>query len=716
MSIPGDPSTASVPPSIDTTAIREAEQLVDSHLRLRAFGPGAPVQGQVVGVAGPPGSGKSHLAVQVVRHCWDRADTDGYAEHVRPVLIAATGLDADGLYRAFVNTLPQEEVLACVRAYHAGLVARRITDTPLAGRAAEYLRTPGQTAADREDYVAGLGQSPVALLEQLKALLVDVVGDAEYATALTLLLRDGLGDVVWGWLRGDQPRPVLRERGLTGPAAGGANGIEVFARLYGQQDYRLVLVLDDIDQIDFELAPERQRRALRGLLEQTRTAGSLTFLTGPADALDDLETGPSRRSGRRITMTGFDPESAIRFLRTRSDTGTLAPFEADAVTRIVDLTDGNPRLLGEFADHLLRIAWESGAEITESFARAQARQYFAVAARARVATTIRRVLDNHLWPFRTEHPAALGSPVRVDFWIPVPGVESAGCAVLVADTILDDADVRRLTEVNRVFDMSKVSARVLVVLIGATSALHTARIEQEFRRAPLHYVVETFDEDLAAAVKAMLHSFGDIGNDDQIAGLRERIDRIDRQQSRTLAELERLRLALPVAGGRPRIDQPTPGERPTNLPGPLQQPFTRTLAAVEQLLPTGTLAQDLFAAGETGTEALNRLRRIRNADPTTVRAIGTASLVIAFVREFRDAIQQWYPGPDRSDPADRQELARLCTRFDAIFEVVPLGDLRRLPAAQDRSPRADSAVDSALSAVRDLSRTVRGVAERLVGV
>ncbi|WP_214405379.1 hypothetical protein [Pseudonocardia lacus] len=723
-----DPAAPAGPPTIDTPAVRTARQLLDDHLRARPVAAGALVPGSVIGLSGPPGAGKTHLA----RLLAAQTNEFGPGESgipARAVHLNVAGMDADQLHAAFVGALPRSEVVACVRGYHADLVSGAITDEQVAARTNEFLRTPDQTATERDAHLTELGLSPAVLLERLSTILVEVVGDSDYAAALVLLLRDGLDTAAWAWLRGEPPAGVLRERGITAPAPGGLDALGVFARLYGRQGARLVLLLDDVDQLDFDPGHDRQVRALRRALEQLRVAGTLVYLTGSAEALDELEIGPYRRTGTRIELTGFDGAAAARFLRARSGSGTLSPFSADAVERIVDLTDGNPRMLGDFTDRLRREAAQTGREVTEDRVLDDARSWFAVADRSRVVATIRRVLENHLWDFRVDHVASIDDGGRLDFWIPVAGPEQAGVGILIADAVVDPADVQRLVATSETLDRHSVRAQVQVVVTGAASAVHAARIQQAFGRAPLSFASETFDDDLAAAVKTMLHAFDDADDADPIAGLRDWIDRIDRQQTRTLDLVDRVAAGVDSLRGQ----QPPPGwtgeaRRPSArgaddpLPQPVRTVFARAVDDIVALgSPEGT-GRGLFLADDRGQEVLAGLRRIGRVDHLAMRALGTVSMVLAVVQEFRSAVREWARTVDREwalVPASpgRRELDRLCARYEEAVDVLPLLELHNLPrpARRGGSGRIRPArveIDAANRQIRDLGRAVREAAER----
>lgn len=686
---PGDPS---LPLSIETPAVTAAQQAVASYLQ--RVPPGAGTLGVVIGLSGPPGAGKTHLATRIVRrlHPPPAGDADGRA-HLLAIGLRADEANGNQLYTAFVDAMTRTELTAAVRDHLAGPFS------PSAGQ-----EWPS---------------------DSLRARLTTVVGDRGYATALAQLTHPELADEAWAWLRGGLPSARLAERGLLGPAVGGLPGIGVLARFWLGRG-RLVLVVDDVDRL--VRGPDRAQRidAVRRLLEELRTSGCLVFVTGSAEALSDVEIGPYRRLGTRIDLGGFDADTAASYLRARTGTGTLGPFELPAVTRLVELTDGNPARLTGLVDRLLRAPRDpagpiTAGPITAEVVTAEARRQLSAVDRPTVAAAIRRVLDGLLGSvplaFSAAYQATLEQAGRLDFWIPMttPGPGTAGCGVLIADPIVVAADLQPLIATADALTRADTRAEVLVVLTGPVSAVHLERLRHEFRREPLPYVSGTFDDDLAVAVKAMIQSFDDQGEAAQFAGLNRRIEHIDRQQLRTLDAIQQMSAQLDAL----RPDQATTAAAAADdrLPAPVHDVFCRVLGALGQLDAAPSAARGLFAlGGPTAEDTRNGLRRTTDADSATLRAFGSVSLIEAVVQEFRAAIRRWFdstgafPGLPPNSVATAT-LVELCTRYDDVINAIDLADLHRLQPISGSAPGPAARVDLATRAIRDLGRNVRTAVE-----
>ena len=708
---------------ISTPPVRAALTLLREHVRGDGrTGPALPRTGGVVLVVGGPGTGKSHLLAQVTAECRRLAERhDGPPTPVSAVRIEAAGLDVGEVYRRFVRTLPRSEVVACVRAYHANLAVQLITHTDLAERAEQLLRSPDLSAGERDDYISRLGLSQTELLERLQRTLTTVVGDDAYAAAFSMLLREGLVDAAWRWLRGEPPAPVLQERGITGPVAGDPADIAYFARLYGNLNFNLVLAVDDVDQVVFAPDRDRQLPGFQQALLRLQSAGALVFLSGRPESTARLGLDRSG-SGTRLLLTGFDPADVERYLRAGSRSGTLLPFEQGAVDRLVDLTGGNPRLLSELAGRLRRHAVRQGTRVSAETVLQESRRYFAVVDRPRVVSTIRRVLDNQRWEFSAEYVVAVEPVVRVDFWIPVAtGPDPAGCAIVITDTVVDDTDLERLTGLADALGRSAVQVQTLVVMIGAVSAPHAARLRGVFDREPLPFVAESFDDDLAAAVKSMMQSLGEDGGG-PLAGVRDRLGNLDRQQTQShvmlksvLDKLDELRAELAAVRGAPGSD-PAPT---TGRPGVVDELCGSVVEGLTTLGSPATVVRGIFALDRARDAAAQELRRAL-VRPDVRTAWGVLSGVTAVVEEFRAAAVSWFrtrtPSPGvRPQARELRELDDLCGRLTESLNRFPLGELEALRTVSSEVAHDEwrGRFDTVRQALNRLPDDVRGLAENV---
>ncbi|GAB3932815.1 hypothetical protein GCM10027614_02680 [Micromonospora vulcania] len=195
--------------TVVTAAIRDATDHLDDYLRTG--------DGAVVAVVGDYGTGKTHLAVELLAH----------ARRVTGAAGRATYLDAPGdtflsLHRRFLTQLSREAVRDLLVRY------RTAPEAP--------------ASADSTD----------RLVLRLREELSEVTTDPAFGTALALLLDPATEAAAWDWLSGNPPGPTLIAAGVAPSADVEATAVEamgVLALLYGRRHERFVLVLDELDKI-----------------------------------------------------------------------------------------------------------------------------------------------------------------------------------------------------------------------------------------------------------------------------------------------------------------------------------------------------------------------------------------------------------------------------------------------------------------------------------
>src|SRR5262249_55535079 len=145
----------------------------------------------------------------------------------------------------------------------------------------------GLTAGELDpvDVVERFGLMESAFHSELRDRFRRVTEDAEFATALTLLLRPAFEPAVWEWFLGRTPDPILQERGITtviGTEELALAAIGVFVQLHHDAKHRFVLAVDELEQI--LLAADRPDDAAVGafkrLLEVFTEANGLLVLSG----------------------------------------------------------------------------------------------------------------------------------------------------------------------------------------------------------------------------------------------------------------------------------------------------------------------------------------------------------------------------------------------------------------------------------------------------
>jgi hypothetical protein len=706
--------------SISTDASTRAERFLVDHLHKRPITRGAAAVGDVVTVTGEIGSGKTHLAWTLIEQC---STLNRSAERpIRAVYLDLALVTAESFYDRFVAELPLDEMTACVRDYHTDLVGRQITDPALGERVKDSLRSPGLTPRQRAEYIERFGLSEATLLVQLQSWLEQVVRDRLYATAFTFLLREGLDLAAWSWLRGNPPAKILLERGFGERAETTDNFADLvpFAQLYEHQQYRLVLILDNLDQLRFPRDPERRLRAFGKMVEQLREAGAIVFLLSIEDAADGLGLARSRRARAHIDMPLWDAATVERFLRQGASGSGRPPFRPDTAALIADLTGGQAAVVNSLTTRLRAVVERTGAEVSADVVRREAADIFATIDRAGLMAATSRVLEGRSWYYRTDHelPLREGPPMRVDFWIRSDGGGQAGCVLIIVDVPVDSATVDALGQLAAELGRAEAPTEGLVLVTGELSGIHAVTIGARFGREPLVYAPESFDADLEAAVKAMRHVLADsVG--ETLAAISDRVDALDGQQTQVLNLMQDILEAvhgLPGEPARSMASAPYPPD-PATLPPAARRMFDRARAAVMDLGGPDAVGNGLFSVDTATQDAADAtLRRLTDPANDVMMAVGAARAVLVVVDAFQAAVEDWFrltraTGRPTDDMA--AELDRLCDRYAGLVRALPLDELRgltKLPSARRGAAGSwDTRYEDARQQVQLLADEVRGV-------
>jgi Cdc6-like AAA superfamily ATPase len=726
--------------SVETTSTQEALRYLDAYLQP----PGEP--GYVLAVQGDYGSGKTHLAAMLLNRVNEWAQEDPARRRARPVYLDAADQFRE-LYVRFVKGLPENEVYLKIREYYADTVAERLGDAEETAQIRSQLRSP---EADLEQISTTLGLSEYGLIRALRAKLEDVTDDESFATVLSLLVRPGFRRPAWQWLTGDPPDPLLVERGVErsiDTAASAIDAFGVFAKLYGHRGDRFVLVIDELGK----LIPNPQigssaaeLSAFQHLLESFESANAMLVLVGLKESLDLIVGGPRQRVSSFITMSPFDVPAARRFIelsldRVRDWEGDpLHPFTAEAVQEIVDLTYGNPRRIGLYCGRLFHNSIREGAQpatITAADVRRVASEYFSAGKKQQVTVAVQAALEAQRWEHYRNYFVSAEPGSKVDYWVPVG---DSGCALFLADSVTERADAERLISRAR-FVRRRSRCEMLLVVSEALAPEYRNALTEAFGREPLMYQPNSFTEDLASLVKSLRYRLSQVADGDALAELRDKVDWLAGNQSRThdivehvMAGLRELQASSDRGLGTMRRDidslsrsvmavahQVSRASDP-GLPDAVAAVFDDRIDALSALETLPELVDRLFAqqaAAETAAhETLASIRAVTQLDRgrSTTTALGVLATLRTLTAGFRRSIGEWFrtsaPSSDRRLPtATLEKLDALCEAYDAVYEYLPTFELDNLHTSAERL-RALRAKFETLAV--DIRRTVIGLFPR----
>ncbi|QFZ22158.1 hypothetical protein [Saccharothrix syringae] len=730
-----DDTPEAVDVAITTDATRQALAHLTAYLDDRPAEGSGDRAGTVVAVLGDYGTGKTHLAVRLVRHA-----RQVLADPTHALYLDATADSFIELYRRFMRKLGREGVRAQISEYYADTVAEALQSSGLTSDTLEWL---GSRKLEPQEVVERLGLMESALLRKVQDTLREVTNNKDFGTALTLLLRPGFEHSVWSWLLGGSPDQVLVDRGITSTIDDEVAALEamgVFALLFGGRRRRFVLAVDELDKIfSADSRPhKRTMAAFQTLLQVFAKAGACLVLCGLPDFTSVLPPAVRQRIPHTVVMSGLSQAEVREFVALAQEPvfgqRQLAPFTVDTARYLRDLARGNARNVIRLCHRVFRAADDAeraGGEfaVTEDMVRQAAREQFGSLSSDDVEGVVRRLLDANGLDHLHRHLLGVGEDSLADFWVTIPD-RTGGCAVLLTRSLLDNDDLaavmRRITAVRE----ADPDAELVLVVNGVVADGVAIQLRELLGREPLVYVERTFAEDFKALIGATVRRLG--GDADPMSALRLRMDQLARQQSSIYGFIEQL--AEHVDGARTSADRQfgaiqrqlgvLSGGAPARaaverLPGEVERLFRDAVDALEDLTQVDAMFEEAFDHAPPRTqEAVHRRLQM----PEFTRAAAHALVMQRAVLSFRAAVAQWYRAAGDADAEDR--LQALCEIYDDIVEYLPLFALEPLFGLPPWSARAGNLVaevnqhnrrDRVHTALRNLSPRVRRAVVRSAG-
>ncbi|SBT44671.1 AAA family ATPase [Micromonospora narathiwatensis] len=668
--------------TVVTVAIRDALAHLDNYLRTGGGG--------TVAVVGDYGTGKTHLAVELLAHARRTVGPAGTA-----IYLDAPADTFLSLSRRFLGRLSRDAVRALVAEWRA--------------------ESPAPPATCDGDPEPATDPLPRRLREEL----AEVTADPSFGTVLAMLLDPATEAMAWDWLMGYPPGPALVAAGVTARAdveAGAVETMGVLALLHGRRHERFVLVLDELDKILSAAGrpgDEIMARFAR-MIGVLGSAGAFLVIAGLPDMLHLLSPDVRQRIGPIVRMSALSPADVREFIRQSQARAfghaRLAPFTEETTDYLTNLADGVPRRIIRLCYHLYQRAAQARTPVTHVMVREAVRVQFDLASRQDVGADVRRVLTQDGWSYQRDHLVGSMRDLPVDFWVPLDE-QDAGCCVLLSESVLKSEEVDELNRRVVAIRAAVPDSEVILVVVGHLPTDHAADLAATFSVEPIVYDPQTFAEDLSGSVKALMRRLEQVVGADALTSVRQRVERIQRQQSNTQRSIERLSYQLDEMRGElhedlrgPRLDAGSTIRRgpatgvASPLPGRVARVFVEAIQALDQLSGFERHLQDAFTpprpgAGRSTEEGGAPLRsRLRSRD--VQRALGTSMVLRRLIEAFRYGVEQWYERHSRDpQPADLEQLDRLCETYDGIAEYLPLFQLDALGDLATPGTGDDDAID-----------------------
>jgi hypothetical protein len=656
--------------SVKTSAIDEATRLLSSYFQRTT------PQGMVLTVIGEAGTGKTHLLFELLRQALRRRDLDTQYAYVD-----AQGGDFLSLYRGnFLMQFDRDDVVRRIREYYANIVADSIENTGFPADITARLRN---TDIDPQRFVTQFNLPESTFLAKLNTDLSTVTHNEEFGTALMLLLRGDLGDAVWEWLRGEEPSPVLVERGIQSRIKSDAQAIDamgVIALLYRGRSSNFVLAFDQLDKVlpSSSRPPGDTVAALHQMIGLMADQGIFLVLSGLPEFLDAIgQHGQEHGVTASLTTNGLPGEHVRSYIeqniaKTHYRTGT-GPFSQEVVDYIAALAGRSARQMVQICHYCYRVSLQSGV-VTTTMVEQAARGRSEIS-QGIVRKRILEELDKLGLAYHTSHPVDGIDGPRAPYWVPTG---DTGCALILTDSLTLAEDTSDLIESAKSIQAAAPGCRIGLIINGVLSDPARKALKNHFSERPLIYAPERFADDFSHLLRHMTEQL-DASGDDQIRVLRASMSRLATAQSGTQHYLELLAFQIEsmqeatekhYADLTRELQTLNRDERRPLSADDVEHLFTEVMVSLEALTGLDAALGQVFGEEPSGV-ASGLLLRLQNRE--IMRAVGVAALAETVVGAFRDAVREWSRHLDGQPTADqRRRLSTLCRNYETVLEYLPI--------------------------------------------
>ncbi len=649
------------------------------------------------------------------------------------------------MYRdRFVTQLKQDDVWDRVEEHYADVIADSLETSPLSATLAEPLR---DRSVDPRTVVKDLGLPENIFQDGLRARLRNVTETDDFSTVLALAVKPGFADAIWGWLSGGEPHQILIDRGVAtriDSVTLALEAIGVFALLYGSQSHKFIVIIDELERLLVGRPSDDVAEAFQKLLTVFRGSGAFLVLAGLPDFLESLPSSAQERMDRIVPTLPFTEEQTrdliIGLQKRASGRAVLAPFSEETVGYVVKLCGGVVRKIIKLCNSAYAAAYAEQSDVTDRMIERAAGQ---PAVRAEDAhLEIRKLLQEHLG-LPVDRNIRLGDTEasRADFWVRV-GDMGAGCALIIAESVLTQDDVDALAARAAVLASVASHREALLVVAGFLAANLADPLRQAFDAEPLVYedkprfkdnfllwVNESVKRVSASAeleTMRIIHDRVDLISSRQadtqsfLGELAVHLDNLRASSDRQLSAIYRtLQEVVDPTSGIQQGQTWTTGRGHPRLPGEVAADFDRAFSAVDDLRRVDMEFGEVFAsAGESAMAALGRrgMLRDRLGNKSVIEAAGIAALLQRLLEAFRDGVWRWLDDLAGRHPNSRDErrLRTMCDMFEMLFETLPTYRLDPLVDLSGINEREDHVTtEAAVSRRRDVRDAFDGFAGRV---
>jgi hypothetical protein len=692
--------------NIETDALAEARLRIHYYLGARGAEPSRPRNtGQIVPIIGDLGTGKSHIAAELIAEL--QMPTGSAAAPV--IVVTACAQVGDSLvdiYQRLFRASGEDGRMESGDAAEGALLLSTI-DQQVGTLLAELQE-------ERKKHGIGSGKSGLTLLpfpdvnfvQNLQNRLSEITGDDACAKVLSLLRHkeDQVVAAASAWLRADElsgdQKELLADRGVPESIATDERALTVFnalSLLFGNGGQRLVLVIDEIHHLWRDDRSSRSvTNTLLPLLESVVGTGVLLIVCGLSDFWRALPEGFQQRFGEPIKPSALSSGNIREYIKRAQGHGragrrAIEPFTDPAVESLYWITGGHPRKTVAICHHAYRRYLASGKSITERDIREASRHLAGPETVEEVKSKILELCGRLGYrPARPERSSGSGE-VTADIWLPArTGNERFG--VVVSQSVVDEGSARSLIQrgLALAWSAGDPTNAVALVVIGLLAVNIAENVKSAFA-CVLFWGNDEFPHGLTEAIEAYMPRRANT-EDSSMLALREEIRglRVAREADRQILEslLERM-----PATRTPRPDLPTEtGDMPVRLGSTdLDRRFADTSVMIHDAITRATSLWEAIFREQTSGRLIDRSSAPGSrlalpedlSERQIIQATGVLLALDRALRGFATGVAELVEWSANSNESIRQELGSQRDRFDEVADAL----LHQMPSDEDDANR-----------------------------
>lgn len=515
---------------VETSAIKKMKKIVEQWLHKDD-------EGITIAIQGEYGTGKTQLAIELQKYI---QNSSGIKYHF--ICLDSPARSFLKMYRErFLSGIQKEQVIERLEECYTELVFNDLKDDELYGMIIERMHKKIKGTKLIEEL--GLSKSRYDRIfgDNLKR----VTKSERFVPALQLLTVQQFENDIWEWFGGSEPSKALKERKVDFTIDSDTLALEtigVFAFLFGQQNHRLILFIDEMEKIMSNPTQTREDslNALKKLFETVKETKSMLILCGLPDYYEVLPEDAKQRIGGEVKTRAITLGEMKKYISKANEISnkvvSCEPFTEQILKKILDISKGNIRMIIRLLYHAGDWYRENKLEIDEKAFCEVLKNAYVMSDISDVSTRVAEIVLEKGWLYEEKKELMHnGKKNIIDLWLPfVGGSEKKldkGVEIYIAQNIVSNDDYQAVCE--RVCEKSD-NYKLLIVEGFLTEKFGNLLKKKVF---VIKYGVENFKEIFLKIIEGEKVKHEKELEQDNLAITNEKIEQLSRMLYRVSNEI-----------------------------------------------------------------------------------------------------------------------------------------------------------------------------------